>query len=58
MAWHRHLAAKWLDLPETVERIKQFGPYHATQGPFKYCEICKCVPTTFTAETPEEKSDA
>ena len=55
--FHRHLRANsWLTMEESVKLMAEHGPLWTTQGPFKYCEICKCVPTTFTGITPEDGS--
>lgn len=61
---HRHLRERpFMGLPEVVEMIKEHGELWHIKGPFKYCPLCKCVPTTFTgqhveAEAVPEESDA
>lgn len=52
---HRHLRERWVELPEAAALMAKHGDAWAVQGPFKFCPICKCVPTGFTGpgEAPE-----
>ena len=43
--YHRHVK-KWLTLQETVQQMAELGDLASSSGPFEFCPICNCVPTT------------
>jgi hypothetical protein len=52
---HRHRRANlWMPIEEAVDLMAQHGPLWSIQGPFLYCEICQCIPTSFTGPDPED----
>ena len=52
---HHHIKADiFTGLPEAVVVMKKHGELWRIQGPFKYCPICKCIPTKFVGRNPEE----
>lgn len=55
--WHRHISANiWKSLPETVSGFAEHGLAYHGMGPFRYCELCKCIPTKIVAPDPEPQS--
>jgi hypothetical protein len=55
LATHRHLRKKpFVGLSEAVKLMTEYGQYWHIQGPFKYCPICNCVPTSSTGQHIEE----